>query len=116
MLPVTDTGDDGRSLVISTVTKEGSSGPRQADNSKAQRRATCIAGMEQTIPTDRSFASVVVHTDSGGCASNQGSTAGSTAMRIFAYRTLASTSIIKMLPAVPIDHAIRECSLRARYR
>jgi hypothetical protein len=32
-------------------------------------------------------------------------------MRIFAYRTLASTSIIKMLPAVPIDRAIRECSL-----
>jgi hypothetical protein len=38
---------------------------------------------------------IVVHTDSGGCASNQRSTAGSTAMRIFAYRTSASTSIIK---------------------
>jgi hypothetical protein len=50
---------------------------------------------------------VVVHSDSGGCASNHCSTTGSTATRIIAESTLVSTRIIRRWPALPGDHAFR---------
>jgi hypothetical protein len=88
-----------RGAVSAAAWSNGSTGRRGC------HRWRCVKGILESIApaawrhkkaeTDWQIVIIVIQTDSGACASNQRSTAGSTVMRIMADRTFVSTRIIK---------------------